>query len=471
MMATRASTSLNSESLPPSLGIAGDEEDRSVRVFHAWWPLAGSWILMGLELPAVSAVIARLPHPTVGLAAYGGIVMPVSMFIEGPIIMLLAASTALSRDRESYAVGRRFMVRTGLALTVLHALVAFTPLYDLVAGGVLHAPPETLESGRLGLRIMTPWTLSIAFRRFQQGVLIRFGHGRSVSAGTLIRLTSLGLLLAVGGMLTALPGIAVGTIAVVSGVVAEALYAGWRTRAVLFHEMPAREAASPPPTMAGFLRFYVPLALTPLILFAGLPITSAAVGRMPRALDSLAAWPVVSGLAFTARSAGFALNEVVVALLERPHAARALARFAGGLALVASLVLAAVAATPLAGAYFTNVAALPAQLLALAGLGAWLVVPLPAITSLQSLYQGALVHHRRTSAITVSVLVFLGVSVSILSLGVATQAWTGLYVALAALVVGNAAQLLWLWREGRKAYEGSGMAPMESFPLPDPPTS
>src|SRR5438552_14302416 len=81
------------------------ERARSMRdarisgVFQAWWPLAASWILMGLEVPAVSAVIARLPQPTVGLAAYGGIVMPVSMFIEGPIIMLLAASTALSRDR------------------------------------------------------------------------------------------------------------------------------------------------------------------------------------------------------------------------------------------------------------------------------------------------------------------------------------------------------------------------------------
>jgi hypothetical protein len=46
---------------------------------------------MGPEVPAVSAVTARLPHPTIGFAAYGGTVMPVSMFIEGPIIMLLAA--------------------------------------------------------------------------------------------------------------------------------------------------------------------------------------------------------------------------------------------------------------------------------------------------------------------------------------------------------------------------------------------
>jgi hypothetical protein len=180
---------------------------------------------------------------------------------------------------------------------------------------------------------------------------------------------------------------------------------------------------------------------------------------------------VVSGLAFTVRSAGFALNEVVVALLERPAAARALARFAVGLAIVSSSVLAVVAATPLAGAYFTGVSALPAELLALAGLGAWLVVPLPAITVLQSLYQGALVHHRRTAAITVSVLVFLLVSVTILTIGVVTQAWTGLYVGLVALVVGNASQLFWLWRQGRRAYDGSGARPVESFPLSDPPTS
>src|SRR5690242_18772428 len=41
-------------------------------VLATWWPLAASWLLMGLELPMVSAVLARLPHPTVSLAAYGG---------------------------------------------------------------------------------------------------------------------------------------------------------------------------------------------------------------------------------------------------------------------------------------------------------------------------------------------------------------------------------------------------------------
>ena len=65
------------------------------RIFDIWWPLAASWMLMGAELPALSAVISRLENPKINLAAYGGIVFPISLVIEAPIIMLLAASTAL----------------------------------------------------------------------------------------------------------------------------------------------------------------------------------------------------------------------------------------------------------------------------------------------------------------------------------------------------------------------------------------
>jgi len=68
------------------------------RIAQAWWPLAASWLLMSLEGPMVSAVIARLADPKIHLAAYGGIVFPVALLVESPIIMLLAASTALCKD-------------------------------------------------------------------------------------------------------------------------------------------------------------------------------------------------------------------------------------------------------------------------------------------------------------------------------------------------------------------------------------
>lgn len=66
------------------------------RIARAWWPLAASWLLMGAEAPILSAVVARLADPEINLAAYSGIVFPLSLIIESPIIMLLAASTTLS---------------------------------------------------------------------------------------------------------------------------------------------------------------------------------------------------------------------------------------------------------------------------------------------------------------------------------------------------------------------------------------
>jgi hypothetical protein len=88
---------------------------------------------MGAELPALSAVVARLPEPAINLAAYSGIVFPIALIIESPIIMLLAASTALSKDVASYRKIWKFMMIAGASLTALHALVVFTPLYYVVA--------------------------------------------------------------------------------------------------------------------------------------------------------------------------------------------------------------------------------------------------------------------------------------------------------------------------------------------------
>jgi len=60
-------------------------------VFSVWWPLAASWLLMALELPALSAVLTRMEDPQIQLAAWGGVIFPICLIVEAPIIMLLAA--------------------------------------------------------------------------------------------------------------------------------------------------------------------------------------------------------------------------------------------------------------------------------------------------------------------------------------------------------------------------------------------
>ncbi|MGC8874754.1 MAG: hypothetical protein ACP5SI_09970, partial [Chloroflexia bacterium] len=148
-------------------------------ILRTWWPLAASWLLMACEQPLVNAVVARLPDPEVNLAAWGGVIYPLALIIEAPIIMLLAASTALCRDRGSFVRVRRYMMVGGAILTLLHGVVALTPLFPILVGKVIHAPAEVLAPARIGLVLMLPWSWSIAYRRFHQGVLIRFGHSRA----------------------------------------------------------------------------------------------------------------------------------------------------------------------------------------------------------------------------------------------------------------------------------------------------
>lgn len=58
---------------------------------------------MGVELPMISAVVARLPDQQVQLAAFGGVVFPLALLVEAPVIMMLAASTALSTNQDRCA--------------------------------------------------------------------------------------------------------------------------------------------------------------------------------------------------------------------------------------------------------------------------------------------------------------------------------------------------------------------------------
>jgi hypothetical protein len=322
----------------------------------------------------------------------------------------------------------------------------------VVVGGILGAPEAIRAPARLGLMIMTPWTIAIAFRRYSQGLLIRFGRSKLVGVGTALRLGTMALVLYVGSVRGGIPGIVVGTAAVTTAVIAEAIFAGLCARSIERGPLRLAPEITPPLTRQRFFAFYLPLMLAPLIAFMTTPITSAAISRMPRALESLAVWPALTGIVFTLRSVGFALNEVVVSMLERPGARAALARFTLLLSLTTSGLLLVLAATPLGRTWFAHVAALPPNLAHLATVGLVLAVPMPALSTLQSLWQGTLVHAHRTRGVTESVAVLLLTTLALLAAGIAYGRITGLYVGLAAFVLGNVAQAGWMRLRARASH-------------------
>lgn len=416
------------------------------RIARTWWPLAVSWLLMTGELSMISAVIARLQNQEINLAAWG-IVFALSGIIQAPGVMLLAASTALSKDWASYQQLRRFTLAILALTTSLHALIAFTPLYYVVVGDLMGIPTQIIEPARLGLMIMTPWSSGTGYRRFQQGVLIRFDQSQVVIWGSLLRLTMDGVVLAAGYLLGNIPGVVIATSAIIIGVVSESLYTGWRVRPIRRYQLRQAAPVMPRLTFRAFLHFYIPLVLTVLLTMLMQPMIGAALSRMPQPLESLAVWPVVFGLMMMWQSAGLAYNEAVIALLDEPHAVQGLRRFSTVLVSLTTLLLFIMVVTPLATLWFGQVAALAPSLVTLAQHGLWFTLLLPGLRILQSWYQGTITYSRSTRAITESVVILLLTNGIILGLGVIWGQVSGIYVGLIALVTGMLLQTLWLrWR-------------------------
>jgi hypothetical protein len=201
--------------------------------------------------------------------------------------------------------------------------------------------------------------------------------------------------------------------------------------------------------LRSFLEFYIPLALTSLLSFLVQPIGSASLSRMPLAIESLATWSVVNGLAFMFRSLGIAYNEVVVALLDEPHSSFSLRRFTHWLIVSTTSLFFIMAATPLSTIWFHQVSGLSLELTRLAVNGLWLVLPTTALMTMQSWFQGAILYGRKTRGITESVALFLIVCTVLFLAGVAWQGAPGLYIGAGVFTIAMLVQTIWLWRSSR----------------------
>ncbi|MBI9045514.1 MAG: hypothetical protein JEZ06_13570 [Anaerolineaceae bacterium] len=418
-------------------------------IFHIWWPLAASWMLMAIEGPAVSILIARLANPEINLAAFGGILDPIRFLIFAPVTMLLATSTALSKDWPSYLKLRRFMYITGSILTFVHFLIAYTPLYFILMQDIMGIPDEVLQAARPGLMIMLPLVLAIGFRRFQQGVLIRFGYSGAVMAITMARLVTLVTFLLVGFFIPSIDGVIISSIALTMSMIVEALYAGWRVRPVI-QEVKAEPIADPL-NWRGLFVFFIPLMFTAFLSTIGRPIVSSAMSRMPETLQSLAILPVVIGLIFLLQTFGVAYNEVVVSLLDRPGSYWQLRKFTIILSIIMGAAALIIAATPLSTIWFQDITSLPLEFVKVAKNSFWLLLPAPVIIVWVSWFQGALITSKNTRAVTEGVIVYLIFIVSFLVFGVFHSKMPGIYYGMLALSISLTAQASWAWFRSREA--------------------
>ncbi|MFN8061393.1 MAG: hypothetical protein U0Q12_19705 [Vicinamibacterales bacterium] len=410
-------------------------------IFRFWFPLATTWMMMAAEGPIVAAVIARMPDATLNLAAFG-VASAFSSLIEAPILMLLAAATALAKDEASYRSLRRFAFGLNAMLTALMFVVIAPPVFWHVSRRWLELPEEVGELAYGAVVCLLPWPGSIGYRRFHQGLLVRANMTRWVAYGTICRLVGiLGTALLLPRLI-AIPGAFVGGAALSMGVLVEAVVAGQLAKRAIrdLHARASVEGPGDPIPLGEIVRFYLPLATTSILPMAVQPMLTFFMGHSRLPIASLAVFPVVSNFVFVFRCTGVSFQEVTIALLARhPDNIGPLVRFARRLGFVTSGLLVATCSTGLSRLWFGTVTGLPDALTDLAVSTTLVLMILPAFTVAQALQRGRLVARGLTAPISWATMVEVTVISSVMTVGIVGLGAIGAHAAAAAVLSGQLA--------------------------------
>ena len=416
------------------------------KILIFWLPLLGTWLMMSVEGPYLSALIARMPLPKYNLAAYG-VAFSFALIAEAPIIMIMSAAAALVENRQSYIKLRNFTNFLNIALTGIMALVLIPPVFNFIALDLINLPEKVSELTHTALIILLPWPGTIGFRRFYQGVLIKSGKTKKVAYGTFIRVTTMSITAFVLFIFTSTSGVIVGATALSTGVIFEAVAVRIMSiNSVKVYISGSNEEDSEDNlTYSDIFKFYYPLALTSVISLGVYPIVTFFMGQSRMSLESLAVLPVINALVFIFRAFGLSYQEVGIVLMgDKMEGYVKLRNFAVAVGLSVGAALVVVAFTPLAGIWFRQVSGLDYSLAEFAILPLQIISVIPTLSFLLAFQRAVIVYSRKTKPVTYATV--LEVSTIIIMLLFLTQYvnMIGAIAAVSALLTGRIAANVYL---------------------------
>jgi hypothetical protein len=406
------------------------------QIFFFWVPLALTWLMMAAEGPFLTAIIARLPDPKYNLAAFG-VAFSLAVMAESPILMVMSASTALVKDRDSLLKMRNFTYALNGLLMLAMIVLIMPPVFTFVTETLLGLPETVSSLTYKACVVLIPWPAAIGYRRFYQGILIRSNLTRRVAYGTVVRLSAMSLTGVICFVFTRMEGVLVGGLSLSMAVCAEAVASKVMARRSE-KEILSGGTSQFMMSYGDITRFYYPLALTTILGVGLIPLVTFFMGHSRMPVESLAVFPVISSLVFIFRSMGLSFQEVGIALLgERYQSYTPLRNFALLLGLFVTGALGLVALTPLSSVWFQHVSGLSRELYELAVMPTRVLVIMPGLMVLLSFQRSILVNSRRTHPITLATAIEVGGVIAFLFLTIRSLDMIGVIGAALSLLIGR----------------------------------
>ena len=279
-------------------------------LWREFLPLSLSDVTMACGDPMMTTTLAYLPDAQVNLAAVG-IAKSLAIFFESPIIMILHAANALAGSQDSRKALWRFTLFVGAGLTCLLSLLGLPMIFNFVGVSLLGIPSAMLATVSQVLLLMGGWPFAIAWRRYFQGLLIYHGQSRAVAKASILRLFTLALVLTGGFFLPISGGILAG-LALISGVVVEAIAVTIFARLSGATLPPQIEQPNLPRNLAQVWKFYLPLANSMMVVWGGRAILISILARAEDSTIAIAAWSAAWGLVLVIANSTRMVQQMVI---------------------------------------------------------------------------------------------------------------------------------------------------------------
>jgi hypothetical protein len=318
-----------------------------------FFPLLLNVQLMSVSHSIINAGLARLENAVVILAGFS-VAMVLHLFVASPSYQNHTITIAMVRGRKSLIAMILFVLLIASWVSILLALLAFSPVGTFVLDRMLGVSPEVAKGAREALALLVFLPFMTGLRGLFQGLVIRARRTGLISFATAVRIVMLFAYLWLGQLW--FTGTRVAAFALIGCVGTETLvmaFFAWRLK------LPAEQDTDS--SFAQILRYGLPLAYSSGMQQTIPLLINAIISRLPDGTLALAAFGVVRGFLFLLAGPMRNLQQAYLTLVRQSEDNEVLMRFlirtSVGMALIMLLL-----AWPLNGPVFGTVMGLDAEM-------------------------------------------------------------------------------------------------------------
>jgi len=413
---------------------------RDIALF--FFPLLLNVQLMSVSHSIINAALARQQEYIVALAAFS-VAMVLHLFLASPSYQNHTVTIAMVRGERSLRSVALFVLLVATYVSIMLALVAFSPLGDFILGRILGVDGEIAVQARsvLGILVFLPFVTGL--RGLFQGLVIQARRTGLVSFATGVRVGALVAVLLLGHRWW--NGARLGAVALLSCVAVETVVIGffaWKVR--------VRHSRGVERSTGEVLRYAFPLAYSSCLQQTIPLLINAIISRLPDAPLALAAFGVIRGFLFLLAGPMRNLQQATMTLVTDSAGHKVLfgffRRVAIGMALIMLLI-----ALPLSRPVLGGIMGLDDAMRSYIAWPLLLCTLYPALYGAANLLRGRFASVHKTASLGTSTLFKTGFMLLCWAILVPLQPPVpGVFIAIILLLAAECVEVLYLRRQKRR---------------------